>query len=100
MSHCEAGMVFSINVGDKMGAFLAKAQSLSHSTTPSHSVVPFYINKTTSTGSSSEVTRKNGPLNISLFVSDIKKLRVDPKPFITYLILLGAIGDKLRLFLF
>ena len=100
VSHYEAGMVFGINVGDKMGAFLAKAQSLNHSATPSHSVVPIYINKTTSTGSSSAVTQKDGPLNTSPFVSGTKKLRADPGPSITYLILLGAIGEVLGLFLF
>ena len=100
VSHYEAGMVFNINMGDKMGAFLVKAQSLNYSATPSHSVIPFYINKTTSTGSSSEVTQKDRPLNTSPFMSGIKKLRADPGPSITYLILLGAIGDGLRLFLF
>ena len=100
LSHCEAGMVFGINVGDKMGSLLAKAQSSNHSATPSHSVVPIYINKTTSTGSSSEVTRKDGPLNTNPFVSGTKKLRADPGPSITYLIFLGAIGDGLGLFLF
>ena len=100
MSHYKAGMIFGINVGDKIGAFLAKAQSLNYSTTPPHSVVPFYINKTTSTGSSSEVTWKDGPLNISPFVSGTQKLRVDPGPSIAFLILLGAIGNGLGLLLF
>ena len=100
MSYCEAGMVFGINVGDKMGAFLVKAQFLNYSATSSHSVILFYINKTISIGSSLEITWKNRSLNISLFVSGIKKLRVNPEFFITYLILLGAIGDGLKLFLF
>ena len=56
MSHCEAGIVFGINIGNKMGIFLAKTQFLNYSATPSHSIIPVYINKTTSTGSNSEIT--------------------------------------------
>ena len=100
MSYYKAGIIFGINIGDKIGIFLIKAQSLNYSVTPSYSVIPFYINKTISTSSNSEITWNDRPLNISPFISNIKKLRADPEPFIIYLILLGAIGDGLGLFLF
>ena len=94
ISHCREGMVFGINVGDKISAFLVKAKSLHSSTTLlSASVFPSPGNKTIDSTSSSGTARK-GPSNTSPFVSNaVKDFSINTS--VALLVLLNIIGRNL-----